>query len=113
MPSVDHGIVSFFWAVFFGLLGLNNMLGLAAFGRWAGAAAREQTARAEIRAAMRWPSRDFRFWILDFGLAPADTTLDNLKSKIQNLKFLTWHLPHAAGFVTALALPATLLGLFL
>src|SRR5206468_5539514 len=45
-----------FWAIFFGLLGLNNMLGLAAFGRWAGAVAHEQNARAEIRAAIRWPT---------------------------------------------------------
>jgi hypothetical protein len=93
-----------FWAVFFGLLGLNNGLVLAVFARWVAAVRREQVAQAEILAAMRWsavitaPRRDL--W-LDTPLAVAS----------RPRRSWAWHLPYVAGLLAALALPAALLDL--
>lgn len=93
-----------FWAVFFGLLGLNNGLVLAVFARWVTALRREQIAQAEVLAAMHWsavitPPRP-ALW-LDAPL-PAPTRVSRLWA---------WHLPYAAGLLVALALPAALIDL--
>lgn len=93
-----------FWAVFFGLLGLNNGLVLAVFACWVAAVRREQVAEAEVLAAMRWstvitPVRP-ALW-LD-ALAPAAA---------HPRRLWAWHLPYLAGLLVALALPAALLDL--
>lgn len=94
-----------FWAVFFGLLGLNNGLVLAAFARWVGAVHREQIAQAEVLAAMHWsavitPARP-ALW--------ADAPLPAPVARVRRL--WAWHLPYVAGLLVALALPAALLDL--
>jgi hypothetical protein len=95
-----------FWAIFFGLLGLNNGLVLAVFARWVVAVRREQVAEAEVLAALRWSAV----------ITPARPALwldAPLPTAARPRRLWAGHLPYLAGLLVALALPAALIDLFL
>ncbi|HMA35561.1 MAG TPA: hypothetical protein VKY74_13935 [Chloroflexia bacterium] len=98
-----------YWALLFGALGLTHLPALAAFGHWTAAAQRERTARAEILAALRWPTHLDR-WQPQLWPELAAPAVPH-RPRRPTVARLRWHLPYATLFGLSLAGPLALAGL--